>query len=32
MTTLLCIIAHPDDETMLCGGCGTEFCANWADV
>jgi LmbE family N-acetylglucosaminyl deacetylase len=20
MTTLLCIIAHPDDETMLCGG------------
>lgn len=20
MTTLLCIVAHPDDETMLCGG------------
>ena len=20
MTRLLCIVAHPDDETMLCGG------------
>jgi LmbE family N-acetylglucosaminyl deacetylase len=32
MTTLLCIIAHPDDETMLCGGTLAALAAHGLDI
>jgi LmbE family N-acetylglucosaminyl deacetylase len=32
MTTLLCIIAHPDDETMLCGGTLAALAARGLDI
>jgi len=32
MTTLLCIIAHPDDETMLCGGTLTALAGRGLDI
>lgn len=32
MTTLLCITAHPDDETMLCGGTLAALAARGLDI
>ena len=32
MTSLLCLVAHPDDETMLCGGTLALLAANGVAV
>jgi LmbE family N-acetylglucosaminyl deacetylase len=32
MASLLCLVAHPDDETMLCGGTLALLAANGVDV
>lgn len=32
MTTLLCVVAHPDDETMLCGGTLAALAARGLDI